>query len=252
MIATTKGNGLGANLYVAGYDLSNDVGQIDALENGRGLLGMTGLDKSGHERLQGLQTGRIAFTGFFNDAALQEHIALKLIPTADVIGTVFKTAALAAVACSLTGKRTNYPVTRAADGAMGTGTEILSNSDQLNYGLALTAGKRTDTGATNGVGVDFGVGSTTFGMVAYLHIFAFTGTSITVTIQESSDDAVGDPYAAVTGGAFTAATALGAQRIETSLTQTVERYLRAVTTGTFNPCTFAVMAKRYASAGAEK
>jgi len=248
----TKGNGLGANLYVQGYDLSNDVGQIDALENGRDLLEMTGLDKSAHERLQGLQTGRIAFTGFFNDAALQEHVALKLIPTTDVIGTVFKTAALAAVAASLTGKRTSYPVTRAADGAMGTGTEILSNADQLNYGLALTAGKRTDTTGTNGTGVDFGTGSTTFGMVAYLHVFAFTGTSITVTIQESSDNGGTDPFAAVTGGAFTAATGITAQRIETSLTQTVERYLRAVSSGTFNPCTFAVMAKRYASADAEK
>ena len=247
-----KGNGLGANLYVQGYDVTNDVGQIDALENGRGMLGITGLDKSGHERLHGLQTGRIAFTGFFNDAALQEHVALKLIPTTDVIGTVFKTAALAAVAASLTGKRTNYPVTRAADGALGTGTEIQSNADQLNYGLALTAGKRTDTTATNGTGVDFGTGSTTFGLVAYLHVFAFTGTSVTVTIQESSNDGAGDPYAAVTGGAFTAATGITAQRIETSLTQTVERYLRAVTTGTFSSAQFAVMAKRYASAGAEK
>jgi len=237
---------------VAGYDLSNDIGQIDALENGRGLLGMTGLDKSGHERIQGLQTGRIAFTGFFNDAALQEHVALKLIPTADVIGTVFKTAALAAVAASLTGKRTNYPVTRAADGAMGTGTEIQSNADQLNYGLALTAGKRTDTTATNGTGVDFGTGSLAFGLVAYLHVFAFTGTSVTVTIQESSNDGAGDPYAAVTGGAFTAATGITAQRIETSLTQTVERYLRAVTTGTFSSAQFAVMCKRYSSANGER
>ena len=34
---------------MAGYDLSNDIGQIDALENGRGMLGMTGLNKLGHE-----------------------------------------------------------------------------------------------------------------------------------------------------------------------------------------------------------
>src|SRR3989304_9251126 len=101
----TKGNGLGATLYVQGYDLSNDVGQIDALENGRDLLEMTGLDKSAHERLQGLQTGRIAFTGFFNDAAVQEDVALQLTPTTDVIGTVFKTAARAAGAGRLPGKR---------------------------------------------------------------------------------------------------------------------------------------------------
>ena len=42
-----------------------------------------------------------------------------------------------------------------------------------------------------------------------------------------------------------------AERIETALDQTVERYLRIKTTGTFNPCTFAIMVKRYASASRE-
>lgn len=248
----SKSSGLGAQAFVQGYDLTNDIGQIDALENTRDLLDMTGLDKSGHERLHGLQSGRMAFTGFFNDAALQEHVALKLIPTTDVIGTVFKTAALTAVAAGLTGKRTNYGMTRGADGSLGTAFELQGNGEQLQYGLALTAGKRTDTTATNGTGVDFGTGSTTFGLVAYLHVFAFTGTSVTVTLQESSDNAVGDPYAAVTGGAFTAATGITAERKETSLTQTVERWLRAVTTGTFSSAQFAVMAKRYASANGER
>ena len=246
-----KSNGLGAGGYIHGYDLTNDIGQIDALENMRDLLIVTGIDSSGQERLHGLMSGRMAFTGFFNDAALQEHVALKVIPTTDVIGTIFKTAALAAVAAGITGKRTNYNLNRGNDGSLSTSFEIQGNGEQLQYGLALTAGKRTDTAATEGTGVDFGTGSTTFGLVAYLHVFAFTGTSITVTLQESSDNAVGDPYAAVTGGAFTAATGITAQRIETSLTQTVERYLRAVSSGTFNPCTFAVMAKRYASASAE-
>ena len=90
------------------------------------------------------------------------------------------------------------------------------------YGLdhcdQLTAGKRTDTTATNGASWDSAiVGGTALGLVAYLHVFAFTGTSVTVAIQESSDDAVGDPYAAVVGGAFAAASAVGAQRIQTAV-----------------------------------
>lgn len=246
-----KSNGLGANAYVHGYDLSNDIGQIDALFNVRDQVDVTGIDKSAHERLHSLMSGRLAFTGFFNDAALQEHVALKVIPTTDVIGTVFKTAALAAVAAGLTGKRINYSLTRPTDGSLATVFEMLGNGEQIQYGLALTAGKRTDTSATNGTGVDFGTGSLAFGLVAYLHVFVFAGTSVTVAIQESSDNAVGDPYAAVTGGAFTAATGITAQRIETSLTQTVERYLRAVTTGTFSNAIFAVMAKRYSAANGE-
>ena len=244
-------NALGANLYVHGYDLSGDYGVIDAMENNRGMLQVPGMDVSGQKRIHGLQSGRMAVTGYFNDAALQQHVALKLIPTTDVIGTVFKTAARGAAACSLIGKRTNYPVDRAADGALGTGTEILSNDDQLNWGLAVTAGKRTDTGATEGTGTDFGTGSTTFGLVAYMHVFSFTGTSMTATIQESQNDGGGDAYAAVTGGAFAAASGITAERIETSLTQTVEQWLRIKTTGTFNPCTFAIMVKRYATADRE-
>ena len=73
---------------------------------------------------------------------------------------------------------------------------------------------------------------------------SFTGTSVTVKIQESSDNGAGDAWADVTGGGFTAATGVTTQRLETARGQTVERYLRAVTTGTFSSATFAVVAVR--------
>lgn len=239
--------------FVAGYDLSGDIGQLDAIESTRDMLDVTTINDSGKERIHSHMHGRLAFTGFFDDGALLEHVALKLIPTADVIGTVFFSSTIGDVAYGVTGKRFNYPMNRGADGSLTIQTEIVSNADNGNYGKSLTAGKRTDTAGTNGAGVDFGVGSTAFGAVFYAHVFSVTGTSITLTIQESSDDGSTDPFANVTGGAFTAvlAAAVGSQRLETSLTQTVERYLRVVSSGTFNPATFAVMGKRYASASAE-
>jgi hypothetical protein len=117
-------------------------------------------------------------------------------------------------------------------------------------GLQGTAGVRADTTATNGTSVDFGTGSTAFGLrlQAYLHVTAFTGTSCTVKLQESSDDGAGDAFADVTGGSFGAQTAVGASRIATSATQTVERYLRVVTTGTFTVCNFHVTIVRNATA----
>jgi hypothetical protein len=48
----------------------------------------------------------------------------------------------------------------------------------------------------------------------------------------------------VTGGGFTAATGVTSQRIATSSSQTVERYLRVVTTGTFSSAVFAVTVVR--------
>ena len=112
----------------------------------------------------------------------------------------------------------------------------------------LTAGKRTDTVATApATGVDFTDVSTAFGMAAYLHIFSFTGTSVTMRIQDSADNSA---FANITGlGAFTTASASTFERQETDLlTRTIRQYLKVNTTGTFSECTFAVVAVRYYAA----
>lgn len=72
---------------------------------------------------------------------------------------------------------------------------------------------------------------TLYGLQAYLHVLAFTGTDATVKIQQSSDNGSTDAWADVTGGGFTAVTTgPQAQRIQTARSLTVERYLRVVTT----------------------
>jgi hypothetical protein len=96
---------------------------------------------------------------------------------------------------------------------------------------------RTDTTATNGTAFDCGAVSTLFGGQAYLQVNAFTGTSVTVKLQDSADNAT---FADLTGAAFTAATARGAQRLVLNPTATVRRYVRAVTTGTFSSAVFQV------------
>jgi hypothetical protein len=169
---------------------------------------------------------------------------LSTLPTTDQILTYCRGAALGSPAASLVGKQINYDPTRAADGSLTIAVQALANGYGIEWGRLLTAGIRTDTSATNGSSVDFGTGSTAFGLQAYLHVFAVTGTSITVKLQESSDDGAGDAWADVTGGAFTAATGVTSQRIETARGQTVERYLRVVTTGTFSNAQFAVAVTR--------
>ena len=69
-----KKTGLGGQFYVGGYDLSNDIGQLDNVTLERNLLEVTGMDRSAVERLGGLYTSSIGFTGFFNPAALKEHV----------------------------------------------------------------------------------------------------------------------------------------------------------------------------------
>lgn len=239
----SKQGGLGDNLYVGGYDLSGDIGALSSIRGGPAPLVVTGIDKSGFERIGGVRDGGLAYQTWFNKAASQEHLRLSLLTTADVIVSYCRGTTLGNAGACIVAKQLNYDGTRAADGSLTFAVDQPADGFGLEWCKQLTAGKRTDTTATNGTGVDFGTGSTLFGLQAYLQVFAFTGTSVTVKIQESSDNGA-DAYADVVGGGFTAATGITTQRIATATGLTVERFLRVVTTGTFSNAVFAVHVNR--------
>lgn len=241
-----KQSGLGDRLFVAGYNLSGDIGSLGRIGGGNSPLEVTGIDKSAFERLGGVRGGGIDYAAWFNPGAAADaaHARLSLLPTADQILTYGRGAALGDPAAAMVAKQLNYDGNRGADGSFVFAVSALSNGFGLEWGVQLTAGQRTDGGAANGTGVDLGSASPgAFGLQAYLHVFAFTGTSVTVKIQESSDNGSGDAFADVVGAAFTAATGITSERIATAAIN-VERYLRVVTTGTFSNAVFAVMATR--------
>ncbi len=248
MITIAKSSGLGDNFYLGGRDISGDVNSIGTIRSTRPPIDVTGLDVSGHERVPGQWDGEMSFITYFNDASDRAFDALNGMPQTDIQCLYFRGTALGDQGAAIVGRlASGYGPERTADGGMMFPVQVLSNGKGLEFTRNLTAGKRTDSGATNGNGVDDGAaGSSSFGLSAYLQVFAFTGTSVTCTIEESSDDASGDPYAAVTGGAFAAVSGANVvERIETGLTLTVERWLRLVTSGTFSNAVFAVMYKRY-------
>lgn len=83
-----------------------------------------------------------------------------------------------------------------------------------------------------------------FGAQAYLQVTAFTGTDVTVHVQDSADNST---FADVTGLVFTATTAAQTwQRLATANTATLRRYVRVTTTtsGGFTSATFAVVLNR--------
>lgn len=236
----TKSSGLGDRLFIAGYNFSGDIGSLGRIGGGPAAGDVTGIDKSANERIGLLRDGSMEFSSFFNPAAAMSHARLSLLPTSDVILTYGRGTTLGNPAASLVAKQSNYDGSRGADGSFTFSVQALANGYGIEWGRQLTAGIRTDGSATNGSSVDFGTGSTLFGLQAWLHVFAFTGTSVTVKIQQSSDDGAGDAFADVVGGGFTAATGITSQRIATANGLTVERYLRVVTTGTFSNAQFAV------------
>lgn len=234
-----KSGGLGDNLYVAGYDISGDIGSLSSVHGGPAALDVTGIDKSAMERIGGVRDGSIEFSAFFNESADQAHEVLSSLPTSNRLVSYFRGTTLGGWSAHLIGKQVNYDPTRGNDGALTIAVQAQANGYGLEWCRSLTAGKRTDTAATNGDGVDFDAANS-FGLQAYLQVFAFTGTSATIKLQSSSDDAVADAYADVTDGAFTAVTDVTSERIQTARDQAVERYLRVVTSGTFTDLVFAV------------
>lgn len=86
---------------------------------------------------------------------------------------------------------------------------------------------------------------TVYGAQFYLQVLSFTGTDVTIKVQSSSDDGSTDTYADVTGGGFTQVTSgPTSERIATSSSLEIERYLRVVTTtsGGFSELSFIVVA----------
>lgn len=245
-----KQTGLGDNLYVDGIDISGDIQSFGNIGGGPMPLDVTGIDKSGYERLGGLRQGTIDAVSFFNKATSRAHPTLKTLPTTDRIVTYCRGTSLGSAAACMVAKQIGYDPTRAADGMFTFAVNAQSNGFGLEWGEQLTAGKRTDSAAANGTAVDYGaaIGTTAFGLQLYVHLFAFTGTSVTIKVQESSDNGGGDAFADVSGATTGALSAIGALRVATSGATSVERYLRIVTTGTFSNAIFsAVVVKNLSS-----
>jgi hypothetical protein len=81
-----KTGGLGDNFYIAGFNASGDIGQLGAIGGGPAALVVTGIDKSGFERIGGLRDGRIEYNAFFNQRSVQLggiHDKLAALPTSD-------------------------------------------------------------------------------------------------------------------------------------------------------------------------
>lgn len=234
-----KMTGLANALWIDGIDLSGDTQHLDNANGGPALMPFTTIDKSAQVRQGGQRDGALTATTFFNVDSGRSQPTLKTLPRTDRLITYCTGQAIGSQVFNIIGKQIGYDGTRADDGTYLFSVNALANGYGAEWCDLLTAGQRADTAATNGTGLDL-LASSAFGLQAYLHVFAFTGTSVTVKLQHSTDNAVGDPYVDITGGGFTAATAITSQRIATTNALTIRRWVRVVTTGTFSAATFSV------------
>lgn len=239
-----KESGLGDRLYVGGFDLSGDIGSLGNIGGGPAVLDVTSINVSAFEKIGGLIDGRFEYSAWLNLDSGRAHSRFSTLPGGSQVLTYGRGATLGAPGAGIVGKQIDYAGKRANDGAMSfdISTQV-ADGFAVEWGEQGTAGLRTDTAATNGPSLD-GLAASAFGLRAYLHVVAFTGTSCTVTVQDSADNAT---FAAVSGAVFTAATGITAQRIATTPTAAVRRYLRVVTAGTFTSVTLHVLLVRGAA-----
>lgn len=246
----TKAPGMGDNCYMDGLDISGDVAALNSISCSLVTQNVTSINLSANARIGLKRDGAMDVTTYWNPGveADASHTVLKGLPRTDRQLSYFRGTTLGNAAASMIGKQVNYDSTRGDDGSLIGAFNAQGNGFGLDWGRNLTAGKLTQGAAGNGTSVDHTTVSTAFGWAVYLHVFAFTGTSITVKIQDSANDSA---WTDLSGATFVAATAIGAQRISAGATSTatVRRYIRLVSTGTFSNAIFAVNFIRYEAAG---
>lgn len=175
---------------------------------------------------------------------LAEHNALSSLPRADTYATYFRGNAVGNAAASVKGVQVSYDGTRDNDGNLTFQAEVQADGFGTEWGTMLTAGLRADTVATTGPARDDGA-STAFGAQAYLQLTALIGTNVDVKIEHSPDNTTWSTL--IDFGNMTSPNQ--AARGFVSNTTTVNRYLRATTTGTFTYAQFAVQVCRNPIAG---
>jgi hypothetical protein len=132
-------------------------------------------------------------------------------------------------------KQIDYNWKREKDGMLIGDVHFDSQGFGLEWGIALTAGKRTDSVATIGPAFDNGAASPGFGAQAYVQLISFTGTSVTIDIQSATTS--GGAYS--TTGLTTAALS-APQAVRLTTASAINEFLKVVTTGTFSNAVFAV------------
>ena len=220
-------HGKSTELWLGAYDVStyfNSLGMPNELDE----VDVTGFSASAKSSVVGLASGMVELGGFFYggtgeiDEQLSGYFAsgtatpFTAMIGGDTLGNPARVANLLQTAYTI-GANVNDAAKVTARGK--------ANGGVLRAFVLHANGAETATDFE--VGVDWGAASTTSsGFAATLHVFAISGgITFTPKIADSADDVT---YADVTGGGFTAVTAVGSQYLEG--TASVRRYTRAAWT----------------------
>jgi hypothetical protein len=230
--------------YLDEFDVSGSINSVD-LGLKQTIIPVTCFSDPGPKKVIGNYDHDFKFTGFgdFVNDAFDEQVAVNFRTDEDhYLSTVFGTTEGSVGYDDLV--RTMDEVRSGqVDGAQllnlnGAGSGGRARATLLRVG-SVTAG--------NGTGRNLGISTSPVVFRVIFRLLSFTGTSITMVVEQSSDDAAGDPYAAVTGLTSGALSAAGVVVVTT--TATLEAWKRVVCSGTFSAASVVVTAGVVAGSG---
>lgn len=239
-----KETGLGDKLYVNGYDLSGTVGAIQTIGVTLGEQDVTGLDKSAVERLQLLGDGELTFSSYFtggatsDSSAVNAHQRLKTLSTT-AVATYLRGTTQGGGAAGLVCKQFQYQLDRGQNGSLlGSVNCKASGGNPVEWGFILDAAAAPTAVGNQTTGLDLGASHGYTSMSFYLHVTAFTGTSVVLIVQTDDNSGFSSPttYA-------TFATVSGRTYERVRVASAPERYIRwRANSGTFSAVSFVVTA----------
>jgi hypothetical protein len=230
--------------YLDEFDISGSINSVD-LGLKQVIIPVPCFGDIGPKKIVGNYDHNFKFTGFgdFVNDAFDEQVAVNFRTDEDhYLSTVFGTTEGSIGYDDLV--RTMDEVRSGqVDGAQllnlgGEGSGGRARATLLRVG-SVTAG--------NGTGRNTGISTSPAVFRVIFRLLSFTGTSITMKLQGSSDDGAGDAYADIAGLTSGALTAPGVVVVTT--TATLEAWKRVVCSGTFSAASVVVTAGVVAGSG---
>lgn len=231
------GAGFNGKVVLNGYDLTAYFNNAQ-YTNQQGTHDTTVFGLTSKTGINGLAEGTIALDGFFDSASTAAEdtvLNAAMTATSDGVALVFPAGdAIGARGRGCASIHTSYQVTDPVDGVAAIAAAIAADGG-LDAVVSLHAlGAETGAPPVNSAQVDNSVSSANGG-AGYIEATAFTGTSVIVKIQHSSDGGAGGTWVDLI--TFTAISAANAKERKT-VTGTVNRYLRTQhASGTFTSVT---------------
>jgi len=217
----SRGSGKSAKVYMDQYDYSGRTNAIELLIDNV-LPAVTAPNDLAETLVEAKLKSSLKLNGFFDGVANQydQHTWAAIDGNEHKVGAYPGTLAPAgAIGYELLARIKDEPRTLEVEGAIL--LNVTWQGDNIVRSTVLYNGAITATGAKTGQNVDASTAGQIY--VAVLRVLEVTGAgSITVKVQESSDNGVGDPYADLI--TFDAATGISVQR--KTVTSATEAYKR--------------------------